>query len=103
MYTETKRFTRRLGEHSNHTPTQTDSRPHAGEPRSACRAEEQDEPGSVLVTAVELMTLSTIARGSRIEWRDASNVTANTKLPGDPSGMGRPPGSSEQAATLARK
>lgn len=56
MYTETKRFARHLGEHSNHTPAQQVSRVYAGEPRSACRAEEQDEPGSVRVTAVELMT-----------------------------------------------
>lgn len=56
MYTETKRFARHLGEHSNHTPAQRVSRVYADEPRSACRAEEQGEPGFVRVTAVELMT-----------------------------------------------
>lgn len=39
MYTETKRFTHHLGEHSNHTPTQRVSGAYTGEPRSACRAE----------------------------------------------------------------
>ena len=81
MYTETKRFTRHLGEHSNHTPTQLDSSVYTGEPRSARRAEQAGRPGSVRVTAVGLDDPSTIARGSQIEWRNTSKVTANTKLP----------------------